>query len=386
LDVSTLFAGPFLATMLGDHGAEVIKVEHPRGDESRNWGLSKDGVPLFWKVISRNKENIAIDLNKSEGQEILKKLAKRADVLIENFRPSRMENWGIGWETLHKLNPELIMARVTGFGQTGIYSNLAGFGTLAEAMSGFAYVTGSADGPPTLPSFGLADGIAGLSGAYAVASALFKREKTHQGEMIDIALYEPLMWIVGGHIVEFDQLHVIQKRQGNRSPRVCPRNAYMTKDLKWVALSASAESIAKRVFQAIGHPELLDDPRFESNKARLANVEMVDRIIDEWMKEHTQEEAINILRKAEAAVAPVYDASQIYTDKHFRERGSIIKVNDDDLGEITMQGAFPQILSDPAKIKFTGKSKIGSDTEKIMLSLGYEQSEIDNFKSKKVIV
>ena len=215
LDMSSLLAGPICATLLGDQGANVIKVEHPNGDDVRNWGGKKNGVSLWWKVISRNKRLIAIDIHKKEGQEIIKKLVTNTDILIENFRPGRIETWGLGYEELSKINPRLIIVRVTGFGQTGPYSQLPGFGTLAEAMSGFAQVTGFPDKPPTLPAFGLADGIAGITGAFAATAAIYKREKTGTGEIVDLSLYEPLMWIIGPHIIEYDQLHKIQTRTGN---------------------------------------------------------------------------------------------------------------------------------------------------------------------------
>jgi len=278
------------------------------------------------------------------------------------------------------------MVRVTGFGQKGPYSQFAGFGTLAESMSGFAHVTGQPDGPPTLPAFGLADGIAGITGAFAAVAALFRREKTGIGEMIDVALYEPLMFIVGPHIIQYDQLGIIQQREGNQSSRVCPRNTYLTSDNKWIALSASTESTARRVFQAIGHPELIEDPRFKDNAARLAHRDLVDQIIGDWVRKHTQKEAIDILRSAGAAVAPIYDARDIYEDPHFRERGSIVTVEDPDFGTVTMQGTFPKILLNPAKIKFTGRARIGADTESIMLEMGYTLEQIDELRKKGVIV
>ena len=386
LDISTLFAGPLIATLMGDHGADVIKVEHPRGDDARRWGAKKGDVSLFWKVLSRNKRCIAVDLNKPEGQQIIKKLVREADVLIENFRPGRMEKWGLGWDVLSQINERLIMVRVTGFGQTGPYSNFAGFGTLAESMSGFAYVTGSPDGPPTLPPFGLADGIAGITGAFAVAAALWHRERSGKGELIDLALYEPLMWILGGHIIEYDQLGKIQERTGNQSTRTCPRNTYYTKDNKWIALSASAESIAARVFSAIGRPDMIDDPRFNTNQNRLQHRDEVDEIIGKWVREHTQEEALQIFREADAAVAPIYDSSQVVRDEHFIQRGSIVTVDDPELGKIRMQGIFPKIINQSGQIKWTGAHKIGAHTDEVLQELGISREEIETLRKNSVIV
>lgn len=385
LDISTLFAGPFIATLMGDHGADVIKVEHPRGDDARKWGASKDGIPLFWKVLSRNKKCISVDLNKPEGQEIVKRLVAETDVIIENFRPGRAEKWGLGWEELSRINERLIMVRVTGFGQEGPYRDYAGFGTLAESMSGFAYITGEPDGPPTLPPFGLADGVAGISGAFAVVSALLNRERTGKGQMIDLALYEPLMWILGGQIVEYDQLDRIQERTGNQSTRTSPRNIYATKDGKWIALSASAESIAARVFAAIGRPELINDPKFRTNQDRVANRDEVDAIVGGWVRDRTQEEALRVFREAEAAVAPIYDASQVASDEHFVQRGSIAVVDDPELGRLRMQGIFPKFAGSEGGIRWTGPYEIGAHTNEVLSGLGFSESELEAFRSGNII-
>ncbi len=383
LDLSSLLAGPICATILGDHGANVIKVEHPNGDDARNWGGKKNGVSLWWKVISRNKDLISIDLHSKEGQKIVKKLVARTDILIENFRPGKMESWGLGYDELSKINPKLVMIRVTGFGQSGPYSNLPGFGTIAEAMSGFASVTGFSDKPPTLPSFGLADGIAGIAGAFAAMSAVFKRERTGVGEIIDLSLYDPLMWIVGPHIIEFDQLKKVQKRQGNGSSRTCPRNTYKTSDGKWIALSASAESIAKRVFELIGHSEIFE--LYPTNWERVQHGEEIDNLVQEWVSKYTQEEAIDILRNAEIAAAPIYDAEQIYNDSHFRFRESIVTIGDDDLGKVTMQGVFPKMFNNPGRIRFTGKDRVGYDTDVILGELGLRPDQISKLRSDGVV-
>jgi crotonobetainyl-CoA:carnitine CoA-transferase CaiB-like acyl-CoA transferase len=385
IDMATLFAGPMAATLLGDHGADVIKVEHPRGDDVRRWGGAKDGKSLWWKVISRNKRCIAIDLNTAAGQQAIRDLARDADVLVENYRPGRMEAWGLGWDELHKLNPRLVMLRMTGFGQKGPYSSFAGFGTLAEAMSGFADITGQPDGPPTLPPFGLADGIAGIAAAFAVAGALVKREKTGKGEMVDVALYEPLMWILGSGLVEFDQLGQIQKRAGNQSGRSSPRNTYPTKDDKWIALSASADSIARRVFAAIGRADLVENPDYATNRERIRRRDEIDAMITAWTMQHTQEEALKVFRDAEAAVAPIYDISQVAADPHFRERGSVVTVQDPELGPFTMQGVFPRVPGDPATIRWTAAEAVGSHTDEVLGEIGYDAAKLATLRQDKVI-
>src|SRR5215831_9003438 len=245
LDLATIYAGPFAAMLLGDFGADVIKIEHPRGDPMRGHGHARDGVGLWWKVVSRNKRAVTLDLGKPAGQDLLRSLVEQSDVLIENFRPGVMERWNLGYEDLRAVNPRLVMLRATGFGQFGPYANRPGFGTLAESMSGFAHLTGQPDGPPTLPPFGLADGIAGLAGAVAVMTALYHRDaRGGEGQMIDLAIIEPILLVLGAQPTIYDQLGLILQRMGNRSGNNAPRNTYRTRDGRWVAVSTSADSIA----------------------------------------------------------------------------------------------------------------------------------------------
>ena len=385
VDLSSLFAGPFAATMLGDHGADVIKIEHPRGDDLRDWGPRRNGYPLWWKVVSRNKRCVAVDLHAPEGQEIVRALAADADVLISNFRPGRLEAWGLGWDRLHEINPRLVMAEVTGFGQDGPYSSLAGFGTIAEAMSGFAAVTGDTDGPPMLPPFGLADGIAGMCTAFAISSALTSRHTTGVGVRIDTALYESLMWIVGSHIVEHDQLGIIQSRMGNSVPQVVPRNAFRTSDDRWIALSGAAQAVAERLFRIVGRPEAITDPRFATNAARIENRAEVDEMIGSWVARHTRDDVVRILRDADAAVAPIYDASDIAADEHFRHRGSVLAVDDPDLGELRMQGVIPHVGDRPASVRWTGSSVIGSDTAAVLSEIGLSSDRVRELHDKGAV-
>jgi formyl-CoA transferase len=368
LDLSNLYAGPMVSTILGDFGATVVKVEHPNGDNARRWGLSKNDVPLWWKFLARNKELICLDLHSADDQDIVRDLAAWADVIIENYRPGRMERWNLGYEDLSRINPRLVMLRVTGFGQFGPMKDQPGFGTLAEAFSGFAYITGQPDGPPTLPPFGLADGVAASTGAYAVMIALYWRDTQENGvgQYIDLSLYEPLFGILGPQILEFDQLGVIQERYGNRSPRTAPRNAYRTRDGHWTATSAGTQQIANRIFTAIGRPELSEDPRFSSTAARILNAEAVDRVVAEWMLAHDLNEVLAAFSAAQAPVAPVYDASQIYDDPHYRERESIVQVDDPDLGPIVMQNVVPRLSRTPGAIRHTGRLQIGANQREVI--------------------
>jgi crotonobetainyl-CoA:carnitine CoA-transferase CaiB-like acyl-CoA transferase len=368
LDLSTLYAAPLIATSLGDFGATVVKVEHPSGDTARRWGRAKDGVPLWWKVLSRNKQLIALDLHDAGDRALVRELCLWADVVIENFRPGRMEGWGLGYEELRESNPGLIMVRVTGFGQSGPYRDRPGFGTLAEAFSGFAHITGQPDGPPTLPPFGLADGIAALSGRYATMVALYWRDTDPDGigQVIDLSLYEPLFNLLGPQPVEFTQLGVVQARTGNRSPRTAPRNAYRTSDDRWVAISGGTQQIADRMFAAIDRPELSDDPRFGDPRSRTSNADALDEMFEAWFGAHTLEQSLERFEAAQAPIAPVYDIAQILADPHYRARESLIDCEDGDLGTVTMQNVAPRLSHTPGRIRHPGKTEIGADRDQIL--------------------
>ncbi len=372
LDLGNFMAGPMAATWLGDFGAEVIKVEHPRGDGVRHWGQTKNGDPLYWKMLSRNKRCITLNLGKPEGQKLLRDLAAKSDVLIENFTPGTMSRWNVGYEQLSKVNPRLVMLSISAYGQSGPYSLRPGFGTLAEAMSGFAYINGQADGPPTLPSFGLADGIAGLNGAFGVLVALRHRDAHGVGQHIDTALYEPLLTVLGPQVIEYDQLGIVQERLGSRLPFSAPRNVYKTKDGKWLSMSSSAQSVFERTMHAIGKPHLIRDERFLDNRKRGANVEALDNEIAAWCSQHTMDEAMEILVKHEAAAAPVYSVADVVSDTHFTMRGSVVAVDDANLGPVKMQAPFPRLSKSPGKIRSTGP-KLGEHNREVygtLLELG----------------
>jgi formyl-CoA transferase len=356
IDCATLFAGPIVSTLMGDFGADVIKIEHPSGDPLRNMGQKKDGHGLWWKTASRNKRCIALDLKSPADVEIFKALVAQADILVENFRTGTMESWGLGWETLSAINPRLIMVRVTGFGQTGPYRRRAGFGTLAEAMSGFAHITGEPDGPPTLPPFGLADGVAAYFGCFASMFAIYERDVrgSGKGQFIDLAIYEPIFALLGPQPITFDQLGIIQNRTGNRSVNNAPRNAYKTRDGRWVALSAAAPSIVRRVLDLTGGPGTADDPRFQTNADRVKHVDAIDTIVGGWIARHDLREVVETFERVEAAIAPIYDIEQIFNDPQFTDRQSITTVDDEDLGPVRMQNVFPRLSRTPGRIRFAG--------------------------------
>ncbi|SDQ54827.1 CaiB/BaiF CoA-transferase family protein [Microbacterium sp. cf332] len=382
IDASTLFAGPMAAMHLGDMGAEVIKVEHPtRPDPARGHGPSKDGQNLWWKTLGRNKRTVAIDLHTDDGREAFLRLARTADVVVENFRPGTLERWGLGYDELSAENPGLVLARVTGFGQIGPYRSRPGFGTLAEAMSGFAAATGEPDGPPTLPPFGLADGIASLATAYAIMTALHARERDGRGQVVDVAIIEPILAMLGPQITRWDQLATVQPRTGNRSANNAPRNTYRTADGSWVAVSTSAQSIAERVVTLVGRPDLAAEPWFASGSSRAQHADELDEAVGSWIAQRTRDEVVEAFDAAQAAVAPVYEPSDIVADPQFQALGTVHRIHDADLGEMAMQGPLFRLSRDESTIAFTGRAP-GADTEEVLTSLGYSEDDITRMRSE----
>ncbi|GAU68317.1 CaiB/BaiF CoA-transferase family protein [Streptomyces sp. NBRC 110611] len=380
LDLATLFAGPLAATLLGDFGAEVIKVEHPRRpDPARGHGPAEDGIGLWWKLLGRNKKTITLDLSHPDGRDVLLRLATGADVVIENFRPGTLEKWGLGWDELSAVNPRLVLARVTGFGQFGPYARRPGFGTLAEAMSGFAAITGEPDGPPTLPPFGLADGIAALTTSYAVLTALRGREASGRGQVVDLALIEPLLTVLGPQPLWYDRLGHVQTRTGNRSGNVAPRNTYRTADGSWVAVSTSAESVAERVMRLVGRPELIDEPWFPTGTGRAAHADELDEAVGGWIARHGRAEVLAAFEKAEAAVAPVYDIRGVLADPQYRALGTVTEVPDDELGTLRMQNVLFRLSETPGAIRWAGRPH-GADTDEVLTGIGLDRAAIDGLR------
>jgi len=375
LDVSTLFAGPLAATMLGDFGAEIIKVEHPRGDPVRSHGASKDGVGLWAKVVGRNKRGITLYLGSPEGQAVFRRLVVDADVVIENFRPGTLERWGLGYDELSRINPRLVLTRVTGFGQIGPYAGRAGFGTLAEAMSGFAVITGEPDGPPTLPPFGLADGIAALAGAFATMTALRARDTTGRGQVVDLAIIEPILTLLGPQPTVWDALHQVQERAGNRSANNAPRNTYLTRDGRWVAVSTSAQSIAERVMTLVGRPELTQEPWFASGGERAKHADLLDEAVGSWVARHDRDEVLRAFEQAQAAVAPIYDVRDVVVDPQFEALGSLVRIADPELGSVLMQNVLFRLSETPGHIDSTGPS-LGQHTAEVLAELGIDAGEL----------
>lgn len=387
LDVSTILAGPLVCQILGDAGADVIKVEHPQHpDGMRGHGASVDGIGLWWKELSRNKRNIALYLGDRDGAEIALELVRTSDVLVENFRPGTLERWGLGWEVLCEANPDLVLLRVTGYGQYGPYADRPTFGTLVEAMSGFAYMTGDPDGPPTLPAFGLADSIAAMTGASAVMMALYHRDvRGGGGQQIDLSLLEPIMTAVGPAPTVYDKLGIVQERQGNRSSNNAPRNLYRTGDGHWVAVSTSAIAIAERVMRLVGHPEVIDEPWFRSGTGRAEHADQLDGYVGDWIAARTRDEVLAAFKSAGAAVAPVYSAADIVEDPQVQAREMLTRVPDEDLGDLLQHNVLFRMDETPCRIRWTGRGH-GADTEEILVGeLGITHERLAELRERGTV-
>jgi crotonobetainyl-CoA:carnitine CoA-transferase CaiB-like acyl-CoA transferase len=374
LDLSRLVAGNMLSLQLGDFGADVIKIEPPSGDPLRDW--RDDGQPLYWKTYGRNKRSVLLNLRQNAAKDALLRLAEAADVFIENYRPGTLEEMGLGPDVLHARNPRLIIVRISGFGQTGPYAQLPGFGTLVEAMSGFAARTGFPDREPVLPPLALADMIAGIYGASATAMALLARDRgLAQGQVIDLSLLEPMFSVLGPEAAIYRTTGKIKERVGSGSNTTSPRNVYRCADGKYVALSGSTQTVARRIFEVIGRPGMLDDPRFRTNSDRVKHRPLVDEAVGQWFATKTRDEALAVMREAGATVGPVYNIDDAVEDLHFRERGIIVDVEDAESGTLPMHNIVPRLSATPGVWRRPAP-KLGEHTETILTEAGIDPASI----------
>ncbi len=388
LDLSMIVAGGTASSLMADFGAEVVKVERPGGgDPLRNWGPFANGVSLWWKVHSRNKKSVTVNLGSPEGQGVLKDLAAQADVLIEGFRPGVMERWGLGPDELHQANPRLVMLRYSGFGQTGPYKDRPGFGTIAECMSGYVGMTGFEDSPPVLPPVPLADEIAGVFGAMSGMMALYHRDVGGggKGQVVDVSLFEPLFRLCIPHVTMFDLLGINRERVGNDFPDAAPRSLYRTGDQRWLGLSATSQSTFESLARAMGMAQLIDRPAFADNAARLDNRQELNDELDAWLSGRTLDETLDQLIPAGGVVGPVYNAAQIVEDPHYLAREDIIEIDDPELGHTKMVGIVPKFSDTPGAVEHAGPT-VGQHNAAIYGSwLGLGETELAGLKERGVI-
>jgi crotonobetainyl-CoA:carnitine CoA-transferase CaiB-like acyl-CoA transferase len=387
LDAGNMIAGPLAATQMADFGADVIKIELPGdGDSMRHWAPLKEGRSLWWKVIGRNKRMITLALSKPRGQALFRELVRNADVVIENFRPGTFERWGLGFAELSRINPRLIMVRVSGFGQTGPYARRGGYGTIAEAFSGVPSFTGFPDRPPTLPGFPLADSVASTFSAMAAMFAIFNRDHGDGlGQEIDVSLYEPLFRLAESQVIGFDQLGIVKQRQGNRLSEDSPRNTYQTRDGRWIGISASSQRTYERLATAMGMPELITDPRFVNNSLRCENDVPLDAIIAQWFAQRDCAAIMALFDAAEVVAGPVFDIRDIVNDPQYIARESIVSVPDEDFGSVRMQGVVPKFGRTPGEVRHAGRS-LGADNRDVYMNeLGLSEADLEALHAEGVI-
>lgn len=384
LDLSRLAAGNMVSHMFADFGADVVKVEKPgKGDDLRNWKIN--GVSHWWAVYSRNKRSISIDLKKDEGLDLLKELVKSADVFIENFVPGTLEKWGIGPEQLNELNKKLIILRISGWGQTGIYKNAPGFGSLVEGMSGFAAMTGEEKQAPLLPPLALADMVAGLTGFGAILMAILASKKNNiGGQVIDLSLFEPFFSILGPWAASYKISGKVPARIGNRSNVAAPRGIYKTKDNKYVSLSASMQSMWEKLALTIGSSDLIKDPRFLTNSDRLNNQDDLDKPISKFIKKYNREEVLHIFSKEGITVGPVLDISEIIEHPYINDREVLVDHYNKEYGNILMHQAFPRLSKTPGKVRHSAPL-LGGDTDNVLKEIGISVKQIQMLRKNKII-
>ncbi len=385
LELGTMYAAPTAGRMLRDFGARVVKVEDPRsGDFARQWTPQFEGLSIGFARLNSGKESIGIDLRRTEGRDLVRRLAAQVDVVVESFRPGRLEDWGLGYDVLSADNPGLVLTRVSGFGQTGPYRERPGFGTVAETASGYAYINGWPETPPTSPPFGFADSIAGLSAAFGTTTALFNRTRTGTGDVVDVALYEPLMFILGDLILNYTASGFIQQRVGNGSGSASPRGIYQASDGQWLSIAASNQTIAMRLFDAMGRPDLKDDERYATNVARMANNDALQEIVAAWVAQRPRDEVLADLDEHEVVAAAVNDAKDIVEDPHFRER-TLVDLAGTVLGKALVPGPVLHMGS-YAGPTYDGVPSIGEHTHSALTDLlGMSSDELEALGAAAVV-
>jgi crotonobetainyl-CoA:carnitine CoA-transferase CaiB-like acyl-CoA transferase len=383
VDMSRLVAGNMVSLQLADQGAEVIKIEDPTvGDPLRAWRIK--GLSLYWKVYARNKKSLAINLRPQAGKDVLHDLLAKSDVLIENFRPGTLEQMGFGPDVLHKRNPGLLIVRITGFGQDGPYRDRPGFGTLVEAMSGFASKNGFEDRPPVLPPLAMADMISGLYGAYAIMVALRVVERGGKGQVIDLPLLEPMISVLGPDAAIYTVSGQKPRRTGSRSLTTSPRNVYETSDNRFIAISASIQAMAERVFRAIGKPEMIDDPRFRTNTDRVRNIDECDAAVAEFIAARTLARNMAIFEAAEVTANPVYEIDQLIEDPHVHGRGVLVEAPDEEAGSVLMHNIIPRLSGTPGRFRLPAPN-LGQHSRSVLQSIGVGEERIDTLAAEGVI-
>jgi succinyl-CoA---D-citramalate CoA-transferase len=386
LELGNMIAAPFCTRILAEFGADVVKIEDPKGgDQLRNWRKMYKGTSLWWLAQARNKKSVTVNMRAPEGQEIVRTLAKRADVVVENFRPGTLERWNIGWESLNALNPRLVMVRLSGYGQTGPYKDRPGFGVVGEAMGGMRYVTGYEDRPPVRMGISIGDSIAALYGAIGALIALHHRNVNGgAGQMIDLALYEAVFGVMESLVPEFDVLGFVRERAGNALPGIVPTNTYPTRDGKYVVIGANGDNIFKRLMVGIGRADLASDPALANNEGRVARVDELDRVIGGWTQAHDLDHVLAVLEQAEVPSGKVYDVRDIVADPHYAAREMIDEFRLPDGRSVKLPAVVPKMSATPGRTRWLGP-KLGAHTDEVLSELGYDDERRRALRAAGVI-
>jgi formyl-CoA transferase len=385
IEMGQLIAGPFAGKTLGEFGADVIKIEPPgSGDPLRNWRLIKDGTSVWWQVQSRNKRSIALDLRSAEGQDIARQLIAQADVLIENFRPGTLEGWGLGWDELSKLNPGLVMLRISGYGQTGPYRDLPGFGAIGEAMGGLRHLTGEPGRVPVRCGISIGDTLAALHGTIGVLTALYHRKVNGgRGQVIDVALHEAVFNVMESLVPEYSAFGAVREPAGSALPGIAPSNAYRCTD-GVVLVAGNGDSIFRRLMQTIARDDLGADPGLASNAGRVARVDELDRAIEAWTQVRSVDEVLQQLGDARVPAGRVYTAKDIVEDPHYRARDMLLKQSTRDGYDVDVPGIVPKLLGTPGTVR-SSAPKLGDDTDAVLRELGISLEDIAALRGRKVV-
>jgi len=385
LELGSLIAGPFCAKTLGDFGADVVKIEPPgEGDGLRKWRRMRNGTSLWWHVQSRNKRSVTCDLRRPEGQAIVRRLARRAHIMIENFRPGALEKWNLGWEALSAENPALIVVRISGYGQSGPYRERPGFAAIAEAVGGMRYISGFPDRPPVRPNLSLGDTIAALHGVIGALLALHAVQKGGRGQVIDVALYESVFNCMESLLPEFDAQGYIRERSGSALPGIAPSNLYPCRDGAYVLIAGNADSLFRRLMSAIGREDLRDDPALARNDGRAAAMERIDAAIAEWTRQRTQAEVLAAMQAAEVPAGRIYSAADIAADPHYAARGMIERITAGDGEPLKVPGVIPKLSGTPGAIR-TPAPKLGEHTDDVLKEIGYSEADIARLRESRTI-
>ncbi len=386
LEMGQVIAGPFCGQLLGDLGADVIKIEPPGvGDVLRQWGhRAGGGDSLWWRVTGRNKRSVTVDLRKPDGQDLVRRLAEKADILVENFRPGTLERWGLGWAELSTRNPGLIMVRISGFGQDGPYAARAGYAAIGEAMGGLRALTGYPDRPPTRVGVSIGDSLTGMFGALGALAALEARRRTGRGQIVDASIYESVLAVTEALVTDWQAEGLSRERTGPTLPGIAPSNVYPTADGQ-VLIAANQDSVFARLVTLMGHPELAADARFADHQARARHVAEIDAIVTVWTLARSSAEVLTRLHEEGVPAGLVYEPKDMLADPHFAARESLIRIPDEKYGEIVMQGVFPRLSATPGSVRRAGPP-LGADTDDVLQELfDLEPTEIERLRSNHVI-